>query len=185
MLYVYFQFQNTEVDLVWKGKKKRSIKFWRYSSVCVHLVCHGLEKVEFASVHLCTKRRWGKWLVGGNKWRAFSPDASLSVRLNCFVLWSIKIWGVYSSRRPIHSREHSLPNGLIRSKKRQRSHRRSPTPAPKRCRDFFRFNVASSSQNWAFNGKNHSKDLRSPTLRGVSRLLLISQSRQMQWRGGG
>lgn len=32
--------------------------------------------------------------------------------LSSFVLWSIKIWVVYSSRRPIHSIEHSLPNGL-------------------------------------------------------------------------
>lgn len=74
--------------------------------------------VKFASVHLCTESLWG----GGSRRLVVTQTVSsqsLPVSLPhgplchndhicCFALWSIKIWEVYSSRRPIHSRERSV-----------------------------------------------------------------------------
>lgn len=75
-------------------------------------------KVRFASVR-CVPCLCGE---GGSRWSVATQAASVQSlcvslpdgplchndRICCFALWSIKIWEVYSSRRPIHSRERSV-----------------------------------------------------------------------------
>lgn len=88
-----------------------------------------LESFKSTTVHVPPDGRFGlrrstcaSCLCGGSRWSVATQTASsqrLCVslphgplrhydRICCFALWSIKIWEVYSSRRPIHSRERSV-----------------------------------------------------------------------------
>lgn len=73
------------------------------SSTCLHLpICAP-----------CLSRGWS--LISGNSKSKFTKSlcicatwSTFIVCICCFVLWSIKIWEVYSSRRPIDSGERSV-----------------------------------------------------------------------------
>lgn len=113
MLYLYLQLQNTVVGLVWEKKSLESLKS---TPLIVCGTCATGLEVCSASVHSWGVSLWGQSSVGGDtsgestKGSASLPDGPLRRidRICCFALWSIKIWEVYSSRRPIHSRVRSV-----------------------------------------------------------------------------
>lgn len=101
--------------------RKNCLERFKSTPLIVYGTCAAGCEVQFASVHLCTVSLWGEggqsMVVCGDtssKFRKFSACPRRAVRsvatlaFRCFALWSIKIWEVYSSRRPIHSRASSV-----------------------------------------------------------------------------
>ena len=100
-------------------KKKKKKVVWKVLKVLLLIVygtfCPPICDVQFASVHLCTVSLWGgqpaaTQRASSQSLRVSLPDRPLRLhdRICCFALWSIKIWEVHSSRRPIHSRARSV-----------------------------------------------------------------------------
>lgn len=166
MWYLYLQFQNTVVGLVWEKNVQKVSK-------TLLLILHG----ACPPLHLRCACRGSHWsavtrAVSSESLSVPLPDGPLchNDRICCFALWSIKIWEVYSSRRPIHSRVLSLViYGLMsRSDKATGSSRRwsrqcSGNPAGNGIK------APTDKLQWGI--KNHSRRgffQRRPILRGVS-----------------
>lgn len=118
------------VGIVLRKKKKKCLESFKSTpfdcvryflspqmrgSVCIGPLVH---RVSVRGQPAATQRASSQSL------RVSLPDRPLRLhdRICCFALWSIKIWEVHSSRRPIHSRAHSVKvffNGLARWSEKQ------------------------------------------------------------------